>query len=135
MFRLSKGSEYAILGLLYMSAQPGRSLRIEEISKASEVPAHYLAKLFKILTNRGILFSTRGRDGGFVMARPPGGITLLDVVEAIDGPLDARCTGEGNGPKPVDRRVLPVLQECVQETERVLRSYSIERLSDGDIIL
>ncbi len=88
MFRLSKGAEYAIRGVLHLSLQPrGRVAYIDEIAAAQGVPRAYLAKIFQYLSKKGFLKSTRGAGGGFVLARDPGEITLLDVIEAMEGPI------------------------------------------------
>ncbi len=88
MFRLSKGAEYAIRGVLHLTLQPrGKVTFIDEIAAAQGVPKAYLAKIFQFLSKKGFLKSTRGAGGGFMLARDPGEITLLDVIEAMEGPI------------------------------------------------
>ena len=61
MFRLSKGAEYAIRGVLYLSLQPrGKVAYIDEVCKDQDVPKAYLAKIFQTLSKKGLLISTRG---------------------------------------------------------------------------
>ncbi len=88
MFRLSKGAEYAIRGMLHLSLQPkGKVTYIDEIASAQGVPKAYLAKIFQFLSKKGFLKSTRGAGGGFMLAKDPAKITLLDVIEAMEGPI------------------------------------------------
>ena len=88
MFRLSKGAEYAIRGVLYLSLQPrGKVAYIDEVCKDQDVPKAYLAKIFQTLSKKGLLISTRGPGGGFTLAKPPSEISVLDVVEAMEGPV------------------------------------------------
>jgi Rrf2 family protein len=54
-----------------------------------DLPEEYLKKRLQALTRAGILTSTRGVRGGFTLARPPGNITLMDVVTALEGPAEA----------------------------------------------
>lgn len=88
MFRLSKASEYAIRGLQYLAMQSGdRVYSHEEIAKVQDISPTYLAKLLQELTRKGFVKSYRGLRGGFSLAKPPRDITLLDIIEAIEGPI------------------------------------------------
>jgi Rrf2 family protein len=88
MFKLSRGAEYAIRGLLYMSLQPeGKISFIEEISTAQEVPKAYLAKIFQQLSKKGFVKSYRGPEGGFLLLKAPKDISLFETIEAIEGPI------------------------------------------------
>lgn len=88
MFRLSKAAEYAIRGVLYLSAKSdAKTTGIEEIAKAQEVPPAYLAKLFQTLAKKGFVRSVRGHDGGFLLARKPEDISFLEIIEAVEGPI------------------------------------------------
>ena len=86
MFRLSKGAEYAVRGLVFMAIQKeGTVSYIDEIAKSTEVPRPYLAKLFQSLAKRGFVKSYRGPGGGFLLAKSLSEITLLDIIEAMEG--------------------------------------------------
>ncbi|TAN60595.1 Rrf2 family transcriptional regulator [bacterium] len=87
MFRLSKAAEYAARGLLHLSGNTDRDVSVEEIAKARSVPVPYLAKLFQLLARKGFVRSQRGADGGFSLARSPREITLLEIIEAVEGPI------------------------------------------------
>ena len=86
--KLTRGGEYAILGVLYLAQQEhGRVSVISTIAKAQDVPPLFLAKVFQVLTKAGIVKSHRGIKGGFTLARGAGEITLKEVIEAIEGPI------------------------------------------------
>ena len=86
MFRLSKGSEYAIRGMLYLAMQPaGKICFIDEIAEVQEVPRAYLAKIFQTLSKKGYLRSTRGPGGGFELSRPSEEISMLEIIETMEG--------------------------------------------------
>ena len=127
MFRLSKGSEYAIAGLVYMAERRAGGLTgVEEVSKGTGISSQYLAKIFRTLASRGIVASARGRDGGFMLARQPGEITLLQVVEAIDGPVEARCIRkEDECPVSSDCQLFSVLKSCAASVANVLGAHTI----------
>lgn len=89
MFRLSRGAEYAVRGILFLSInyEEGKISVIEEISQASDVPVPYMAKLFQALARKGFVKSFKGQKGGFSLARHPSEIKLLEVIEAMEGPV------------------------------------------------
>lgn len=88
MFRLSKAADYAIRGVLHLALKPdGETSDVEEIAKAQGVPPAYLAKLFQSLAKKGFIRSFRGPEGGFVLAKKPKDISLLEIIEAVEGPI------------------------------------------------
>lgn len=82
----SQACSYAIRGLTYLCAvRPEGYILIDELCEASELPRHFVAKIFQDLVKQGLLVSAKGRGGGFALARPPRQIRLCDIVDAIDG--------------------------------------------------
>lgn len=74
----------------------GHPARAMQISESTGVPVEYLRKVLQRLTRARLVASERGRGGGFRLARPADRITLLDIVEAIEGPVDeAAFLGDG----------------------------------------
>src|SRR5690349_11192983 len=61
-------------------------MMLDQIVSDTALPRDFLAKLFQKLVRAEILRSSKGRGGGFALARPPREITLMDICEAIDGP-------------------------------------------------
>ena len=85
----TSASEYAIRGLSEMAikAREGPMLLDELVNSAHPpLPRDYLAKVFQKLVHGGVLRSVKGRGGGFTLARPPHQISVMDIVEAVDGP-------------------------------------------------
>ncbi len=90
--KLSRASTYAFYGLSYLAGQaPGRFIPLSEIREHYRVPEKHLAKIFGVLVRAGVLQSARGVQGGFALARPPEKISPLEVIEALEGPLDTGC--------------------------------------------
>lgn len=89
MFRLSRAAEYAIRGILHLSIhyKENRVIDIEKIAKAQNIPPAYLAKLLQSLSKKGFVKSFKGQKGGFLLTKPPKEISLLDVIEAMEGPF------------------------------------------------
>ncbi|MCG6552219.1 MAG: Rrf2 family transcriptional regulator [Candidatus Magnetominusculus sp. LBB02] len=91
--RINRDTDYAIRCVLYMSGAPEKTYVISEIAKEKAIPESFLAKILQKLTKTGFLKSIRGTKGGFVLLKHPKDITLLDVVEAINGKiLVNKCT-------------------------------------------
>ncbi|CAN5480870.1 hypothetical protein BH09PLA1_BH09PLA1_01810 [soil metagenome] len=77
-------------------ANNGQASRAVQISKSTGVPVEYLRKVLQRLTRARLVASERGRGGGFRLARSADRITLLNIVEAIEGPVDeASFLGDG----------------------------------------
>jgi Rrf2 family protein len=85
--KLNKESEHAIKGLAYLARQPqGKPTTLEEIAASQRLPKSFLSKIFRRLSAHGIVGASRGVDGGYFIQRPPEGISLLDIIEAVEGP-------------------------------------------------
>ena len=84
---LSKSCEYGLRATLYLArADPGVLIPIRTISDALGIPYHFLAKIVQTLIGAGLLTSVRGPHGGVALARPARGVTLDEIVLALDGP-------------------------------------------------
>ena len=83
----SSATEYAIRGLSELAARNSDSpVLLDELVAGTGLPRDFVAKIFQRLVRAGILRSAKGRGGGFALARPQHEITLMDIVEAVDGP-------------------------------------------------
>ena len=105
--QLSKGVEWAVHCCTVLAIVPkDRGLSAEALSEFFEVPSAYLAKQLQALSRAGITASARGKGGGYSLARPVDAISLLDILEAIEGKLPAfRCTEiRQNGPCALRRK-------------------------------
>jgi Rrf2 family protein len=95
MSSLVKISEAASLALhtgVYLAAHPGRTVSVHEVAQVLGCSENHLSKVLQRLVRTGLVHSTRGPGGGFVMAKKPEEVSLLAVYEAIEGRLeDASC--------------------------------------------
>lgn len=85
-----------MLGLLNLARRTsGERVMIEELSREEKIPRNFLAKIFQSLARAGLVQSIRGSGGGFSLARKPSEITVLEVIEAIEGRIALqRCLKE-----------------------------------------
>jgi len=82
----SRQCEYALQAVLYLALRPpGVMTSIKEMDKVLDIPHHFLAKILQDLTRKGMLRSLKGPSGGFALGRRAEEITLLQIVEAVDG--------------------------------------------------
>jgi Rrf2 family protein len=88
---LSSEGRYALRALIYL-AEIGEQASADRISAEANVPRRLLARILARLSHAGLVESEQGRRGGSRLARPPQEITLLDAVEAAEGPFGVtRC--------------------------------------------
>jgi Rrf2 family protein len=129
---LSCKSEYALLALLELTSHynGGEPLQIRQIATDQNIPDRYLEQLLATLRRSGLVRSQRGAKGGYLLAREPWKITLLEVVNCIEG-ADAQ-TGEPNRePKSVEGTVVwEIWQEAGKAAEAVLQKYTLQDLAD-----
>lgn len=62
-------------------------VQIADIAKEQKVPIRYLEQLLLILKREGLIASTRGKEGGYTLIKHPGDVTILEIVETLDGPI------------------------------------------------
>jgi len=87
-------SPYALQALAELGRSGGDApVPIGELARRREIPVQFLEQLFAILRRAGVLRSQRGVKGGYSFARRPAEITVLELVELLDGPLGADSTG------------------------------------------
>lgn len=88
--RLSAKSEYGLLAMIAIASTCSDTpLSAREISERQDIPAKFLEQLLVPLRRAGLVSAVRGARGGFVLARTTGAISVLDIVEALEGPLAA----------------------------------------------
>lgn len=90
---LTKRGEYGIRLLLHLAAQtPGERRTASDLAKACEIPAGNVPTIMNILARAGILVCSPGRGGGCSLARDASAITMLQIIEALEGQLEiSRC--------------------------------------------
>ena len=82
----SRSVEYALRALTYLAHQPkGRQKLVRHIARSERLPAFFLAKTLQQLARHGVLRSVKGPTGGFSLDRPAGKITMMEVIEVLDG--------------------------------------------------
>jgi Rrf2 family protein len=93
MLSITTKSPYALRALAELGRSGDGPVPIGELARRREIPVQFLEQLFAVLRRAGILRSQRGVKGGYSFARPPHEITVLEIVELLDGPLGREAEG------------------------------------------
>lgn len=127
--KLSRTVSYAVRATLELakneSTQP---VPCSQLAAAGKMPERFLLQILRNLVTHGILRSTRGVDGGYTLTRPAEEVSLLELIEAIEGPLDAE-TGPVEG-IPVDSqtKLEDALREVTASARRQLEAIKLSQL-------
>src|ERR671914_490225 len=88
MLRLSKKADYALMAMKHLATRAdAASASAREIAEQYDIPVELLAKVLQRLARRNLVTSHQGTRGGYRLARPVEGISVADIIQAIDGPL------------------------------------------------
>ncbi len=127
---LSSACQDTIRAAVWLSTKPeGQYWRIQIISEELELPFHFLAKSLQKLVHAGILISHRGAAGGVALAKPASDITLISIIDAVDGSTFFDACVLGIGDCEAEKPCALHAQWDVWRQE-MLEMYSAMRLSD-----
>jgi Rrf2 family protein len=131
MMTLTRATTYAIHALVYMAGQKhNRPVVSHHIAHARAIPERFLLKVLKPLVSARVLLSVKGPNGGYRLARPASEITLLEVLEAIDGPIRGQASfdrddTDGHPNKKLDR----ICNQAADQVRRQLQKVCISDLN------
>ena len=118
--KLSVKIEYSCRVLAQMARlhELGEMAHIEGLSQAEEIPSNYLAQILAELRNAGLISSKRGKKGGYSLSRAPKDISLLDIMQAIDGEVLSFTRNSGGFSAPKVEEALQGLKEAFEKAAR-----------------
>jgi len=128
---ITRKTDYAIRCVLHLSESEKDVVMLDEIAREKIISKSFIAKILQTLVKAGIVQSTRGKNGGFRLAKKAAEISLLDVVESIEGPVSMNICA-------VDKKkcslsstcsVHPVWVEIRADVESRLRQVNFAELS------
>ncbi len=133
---ISAKSRYAVRALVELADReeraPGKPVRLGDIAGSRDIPPQFLEQLFSALRRAGLLRSHRGASGGFSFARRPDEVTVLEVVEVLDGLLaPATCT-QGECQRLEGCGAAGVWSEAKRALEEVLATATIAGLLERE---
>jgi Rrf2 family cysteine metabolism transcriptional repressor len=122
LLAITSKSPYAVRALSELARVGGSGpVPIGEIARRRDIPVQFLEGMFATLRRAGILQSQRGVKGGYSFSRPPQEVTVLDVVEALDGALDTDLAGQD-----------AIWTEAVEALRERLRSTTIAEIAERE---
>ena len=96
--QITRQADYATRAILYLArVEKGERVATSQVAKEQKIPPSFLAKIISQLSIAGLLNTSRGAHGGIKLARNARDISLLEVIEAIDGPINLNMCVEGEG--------------------------------------
>lgn len=128
--QITRETDYAIRCVLHLSYSPDKVTMVDEIAKERKIPKSFLAKILQKLARAKIVKSFRGIKGGFRLAKKPREITLLDVIEVIEGPVAMNKCAINKKICSLSNScsVHPVWVEIRKDVEKRLRQQNFEKL-------
>ena len=128
---ITRATEYAIRALYHLAKQPeGEIVFKKDICKSQDITPAFLTKILQPLIKNGIVGSQRGVGGGFYLLKDPSEVTLLDVVEAEEGPLylNQCLSPEGACERDIFCPMHGAWREIRKEMMETLQRYSFAKL-------
>ncbi len=127
--KLSRTVAYALQATLQLAqAKTGSPVPCSQLAASGHMPERFLLQVLRSLVTHGILQSTRGVEGGYTLERRPEDITLLEVIEAIDGPMGAAVSSTNESlPSETLQRLQGVMRQL---NDNMRRDLSAIKLAD-----
>jgi len=127
--KLSRTVGYAVQATLQLAQSPsGRPVPCSRLAAEGNMPERFLLQILRNLVTHGILRSTRGVEGGYSLDRNPREISLLEVIEAIDGPLNSSApVGQGLS-NSAQQQLRDALTKVAASTRRQLAAINLAQL-------
>jgi Rrf2 family protein len=137
--KLPESTEWALHCAASLAQLPdGAAVSTGRLAEHFGVPAPYLAKQLAHLVRGGVLAATTGPRGGFRLARPPAQVTVLDVVEAVDGAADPYVCNEirqrGRGAAPAEQCLEPCMLAVTMRTAHEAWRASLASVTLADVV-
>jgi Rrf2 family protein len=129
--KLTRASSYALQAVAYMAQQKTQDKPVasHHIAAARHIPERFLLKVLKPLVSARVLTSIKGPNGGYRLAKPADKISMLEVLEAVDGPIRgfAPLGEDSNG--PLGHKLETICKDTAAATRRHLEKVSVSELA------
>lgn len=136
LLQITRGGEYAIAALKWLASQPeGEVVNAETIADSAGIPVQFASNIFTRLAKVGLLRAHRGAKRGYSLSRSPKKISILDVIEGYEGPLEKpwcllnrEQTCSGDAPCALHT----IWQDLREHVQKKLAKITIASLAEGD---
>ena len=134
--QLNKSSRYGLYAVVMMAERPGELVSAALVAQTFAISEDHVAKVLQQLVRARLVQGVRGVGGGYRLAADPRQVTMLDVVEALEGPMQPACYGCDVHPRdagacvhPVSCAISGVLEEIGQYAWSTLKSITLATLA------
>lgn len=129
---IHRNTDYALRALISMSRNGDRTWSVRNLARETKISDAFLRKIMQKLSRAGIVFSQRGAVGGFSLTRKADKIKVLEVMEALQGPVAInRCFLDRSCPRFNDCELRENLRKPQLELVNVLGKTTLEQLAEG----
>ena len=131
--KISRSTGYALLATGYIAKHPEKKIILSQIiSKEYDIPLEYLLKILQQLVRANVLRSKRGPQGGFSLARPTKKITMLQIIEAVDGPMISQLDlAEQTHGEKFSVRAERTYEKAIAQAKSVFEKAKLSNLIEG----
>lgn len=130
MLRMSRVTDYGLVLLTHLAAgDPARVHNARELAESAHLPLPMVSKILKALAREGFLASHRGVKGGYTLARLPADVSVVEVIDALEGPIALTECGSGSCEREASCRV----RAPWQRINKVVRQ-SLEDVRLADLV-
>src|ERR1700694_2980517 len=129
--KLTRASSYALHAVVYMAAQKEHPpIPSHLVAQARGIPERFLLKVLKPLVSAQVLLSVKGPNGGYRLARAPHEITMLEILEAVDGPIRGQAPFSREDPhSPLNKRLDAICSQAADQARKQLGKVKISDLA------
>jgi Rrf2 family protein len=131
--RISRSTGYALLAVGYIAKHRDQKIILSQtISKEYDIPLEYLLKILQQLVRADVLRSKRGPRGGFSLAKSTKKINMLQIIEAVDGPMISRLNLDEQAPgEKFGVRVERIYEKAIAQARSVFEKAKLSNLIEG----
>ena len=134
--KLTRAASYALHAVAYMATRKKHKeepIASHVIAADRKIPERFLLKVLKPLVSAQILLSIKGPHGGYRLARPANEITMLEVIEAVDGPIRGLAPMAHDAPEhPMNKRLDQICNIAADQTRKQLGKIKLSELAVKD---
>lgn len=128
--KLSRTVSYAIAATLQLAKAKGDApVPCNQIATEGKMPERFLLQILRSLVNAGILKSTRGVVGGYALNKPANEISLLEIMEAVEGPYESQMANEEDGILSGNANLRGALQDLADTSKKQLAAIRLSQLA------
>ena len=128
--RVSRSTGYALLAVGFIAKnQTKKTVLSQDISKKYDIPLEYLLKILQLLVRANVLRSKRGPRGGFSLSRPTNKINMLEIIEAVEGPMISQLDlAEQTGNEKFSLKAEQIYEKAIAQTRTTFEKAKLSSL-------